>query len=249
MMNADRKTNPPIVGIIGGMGPMATIELFRQVVLATPATRDQEHLHLLIDNNPRIPDRTAAILGEGPDPLAALVSSARRLEDAGASLLIMPCNTAHYWLTPLQAQLQIPVRSMVQATATHISQKQSPPRSIGLLATRGTVVAGLYQRALANHGIAVLLPNEENQGIVSEVIYGVKAGQTGGSQRVESIIDGLAAQGAEGVILGCTELSVLALEQPQRAALYDPLKILAEDVVRSIWGASDLPRTSQRPTP
>jgi len=233
--DSDFQPDASIIGIIGGMGPMATIELFRQIVLITPASIDQQHLHLLIDNNPRIPDRTAAILGTGPDPLPALLSSGLRLERAGASLLIMPCNTAHYWLEPLQEGLHTPVLSMVEATAKRVHRALPTARAIGLLATRGTVLAGIYQRALAEFEIDLVLPDERSQEIVSEVIYAVKAGKQESDGRTELVADELISQGAEGVILGCTELSVLS-HQIRGVDLFDPLRILAGDVVRAVSG-------------
>jgi aspartate racemase len=104
----------PTIGIIGGMGPLATADLYRKIIEVTPAVRDQDHLHVIIDADPTIPDRTAALLGNGPDPLPKLVAAARRLEDAGAGILIMPCNTAHAFLPVLQRAVRIPFIDMTE---------------------------------------------------------------------------------------------------------------------------------------
>jgi aspartate racemase len=222
----------PIVGIIGGMGPLATAELFRRIVISTPATTDQEHIHILIDNDPQIPDRTAAILGHGSDPLRALVRAARRLERAGASFLIMPCNTAHHWLEPLQAEIEISVLDMITLTAQRISEVIPGRRSIGLLSTEGTVAARLYQRALAAYGYDVLLPTDNGQEIITHLIYEIKAGISIGGTQFLPVADALESGDVDGIILGCTELSLLEKESQSEPPLFDPLQILAEEAIR-----------------
>ena len=220
-----------ILGIIGGMGPEATIELFSRIVKATPANCDQEHIHILIDNDPQIPDRTAAILGRGPDPFPALSTAARRLERAGASLLIMPCNTAHYWMYALRQSVSIPILDMIGLTAERIQSEFQAACPIGILATEGTVRAGLYQRALQSAGFPALLPDPDVQELVTNVIYSVKAGDHGEASKLGQVGRKLADCGARGLILGCTELSVLAHSVDFSVASFDPLQALAERAV------------------
>ena len=140
------------IGIIGGMGPMATVDLMKKVILATDAREDQEHIPILVDNNTNIPDRTAAILGEGEDPLPELLKSADRLTAGGADFLIMGCNTAHYFLPLMMPNLRIPVINMIEETAAFCAREGY--KRVGLLASAGTCKSGIYQRALERAGFA-----------------------------------------------------------------------------------------------
>ncbi|HDL85860.1 MAG TPA: amino acid racemase, partial [Candidatus Acetothermia bacterium] len=149
------------IGILGGMGPEATVELFRRIIALTPAKRDQDHLHVLIDSNPKIPDRTAAIRGQGESPLPLLIAAAKNLERAGADFIIIPCNTAHHWLHELREIISIPIIDMIGQTAERVASQQSSAQWIGLLSTEGTLRSGLYQNAFASRGIALLVPNDQ----------------------------------------------------------------------------------------
>lgn len=224
-----------VVGIIGGMGPAATVELFRRIVAFTPAKRDQEHLRILIDNNPRIPDRTAAILGEGESPLPLLIETARALERAGAELLAIPCNTAHFYLPQVQAAVGVPIVDMIGETVHAIRESV-----VGLLATDGTGRARVYQRACAARGIELLLPSSSDQRRVMDTIYEIKAGSPPERfrDRMKEIIARLNTRGAEGAIIGCTELSLIPCVAPP-VAVYDALDILAHRVVEISWGGQD----------
>ena len=130
------------IGILGGMGPLATADLFRKITLLTDAARDNDHIRVYIDSNARIPDRTAAILSGGTDPVPEMASALRSLEACGASCVIMPCNTAHYFLPRLQAMTKLPFLSILTAAAESCA-RQFPGRTVGILATRGTLAAGL----------------------------------------------------------------------------------------------------------
>ncbi len=200
-----------IIGIIGGMGPAATVDLFQRLILATPASRDQEHLRILIDNNPAVPDRTAAILGRGDDPRPVLITMARRLVQMGAEVLGIPCNAAHYFYRDVQASVDVPILHMIRETAAHLVQTHPAVRRVGLLATTGTIHAGLYQKELAVLGLECLLPGGADQAKVMEAIcgpQGVKAGHLSEPARSTFLAVGesLARQGAEALILGCTEI-------------------------------------------
>ena len=194
------------VGVLGGMGPMATVEFFRRLVAATPADTDQEHLHILIDNDPGVPDRTCAILHGGPSPVGALAAMARRLEGAGSDLLAMPCNTAHVFLEQIRKAVSIPVLDMIREAADAVDRP-----SVGLLATDGTIRTGLYQRACAARGVRVMVPGPGDQRVVMEAIARVKRGEDPRrlGSHLGSIVRRLADGGAEAVVAGCTELSLV----------------------------------------
>jgi len=241
--------NEQIVGIIGGMGPAATLDLFRRILWNTPAQCDQDHLHILVDNNPKIPDRTKAILGQGSDPLPALIRSAQRLQQAGADFLIMPCNTAHHWLPKLREQIEIPIVDMVKQTATAIAGHRPPLEAIGILATMGTLCAALYQNALTQEGLAALTPADKSQKQVMEAIYQVKAGNHDVKHLVLPTIKELTGKGADGLILGCTELSLLGLEEDTASPIFDPLSILASRAVELASAGRERSRHPTKPLP
>ena len=157
------------IGILGGMGPLATADLFRKIVLLTDAARDNDHIRVYIDDNASIPDRTAAILSGGADPLPAMTDSLRKLEACGADCIIMPCNTAHYFLPRLQALTEVPFLSMLEATAKTCADR-FPDGTAAVLATKGTLAAGLYQAALEKECVPFLLPRETEQDALRRVI-------------------------------------------------------------------------------
>jgi len=217
------------VGILGGMGPEATLELFRQIIALTPARKDQEHLHIVIDSNPLIPDRTAAILEEGESPLPMMIKGARVLEQAGADFLVIPCNTAHRWLSHLRKAVSIPIIDMISETATTIASCNPPIKTVGLLATMGTVKCGLYQRALGDHDVSLLVSADQEQVRIMDAITHIKAGDHSVKDTV--VAQHLIDQGASGIIPGCTELSLVVEEAGLSCPLFDPLSILARRAV------------------
>ncbi|AGT34197.1 hypothetical protein OCC_13515 [Thermococcus litoralis DSM 5473] len=150
-----------VIGILGGMGPLATVDLFKRIVLKTPAKKDQDHPRIIIYNNPKIPDRTAYILGKGENPLPELIDSAKKLEKWGADFIIMPCNTAHYFADEIQKAIKIPLINMIEETASYV--EALGVKRVGILATTGTIVSGIYQKALKKRGIEALIPSEKDQ--------------------------------------------------------------------------------------
>jgi aspartate racemase len=194
------------IGVLGGMGPMASVEFYRRLVQRTDARTDQEHLHILIDNDPSVPNRTDAILEVGPNPGPALEAMARRLEAAGAEILAMPCNTAHAYIEEIRAAVSIPMIDMIEETASAIDRS-----AIGLLATIGTAKTRLYQKAFEARGIETIVPGAEDQGTVMEIIRAIKAGEGLEEQRrrIAPVVGRLAVGGAEAAIAACTELSLL----------------------------------------
>lgn len=194
------------IGIIGGMGPLATADLFEKIILHTRASCDQDHLRVFIDSNTGIPDRTAAILHNGADPVPELAASARGLERQGAELLLMPCNTAHHFYEAVQASVSVPVLHMIRLTARTLEERGV--KTAGLLATDGTIRTGIYQRCFAGSGIRLLTPDRQGQQAMMDMIYlGVKAGrQDYNAAAARETMEALLDQGAETLILGCTEL-------------------------------------------
>ncbi|HCP32203.1 TPA: aspartate racemase [Candidatus Acetothermia bacterium] len=221
-----------VIGILGGMGPAATLALYERILALTPAERDQDHIRVIIDSNPKIPDRTAAILGGGESPLPLMIGAARTLERAGAHFIVIPCNTAHYWLSDLRKSISIPVIDMISETASLIATHRPPLRKIGLLATAGTLQTGLYQRALAGKGISVLVPLSEEETQIMDAIHLIKAGDHAVKDTVVVVAHHLIDQGAEGIILGCTELSLVVEETDLPCPFFDPLSILARRAVQ-----------------
>ena len=226
------------IGIIGGMGPMATADLFRKIVLHTQAACDQEHIHILIDNNTAIPDRTAALLAGGPDPLPQMAKSARWLENGGADCLIMPCNTAHCYHSQLQKTVHIPLLNMLELTCQAMAD--SGIRLAGLLATNGTVQTGVYAQMAERFGITLLTPDPEGQAAVMELIYqGVKAGaETFDTAKVCRAVDALRRCGAETIVLGCTELPLAVELYHLTFPSVDPTLELAKGAIRFVGGAA-----------
>ena len=229
------------IGIVGGMGPEATADLFKKIIRATPAKRDQDHIPVVIVSDPSIPDRTEALLGEGEDPLPAMAKSAQACLGAGADFLIMPCNTAHCFHPGLCEGIPVPVLHMMEEVARFLASTHPEVRKVGLLATTGTVRLALYQETLSQDGLEVIVPGEDDQGKVMEAIYGergVKAGYYDGPRDLFSeVAANLVARGATAIIAGCTEIP-LALEQGDvdGAVLVDPTDVLAHAAVARALG-------------
>ena len=163
------------LGIIGGMGPLATVKLFELIVLLTKANSDQEHIHILIDNNTLIPDRTNYILNKvGEDPRIQLIESAQNLEKIGADYLVMPCNTAHNFYEDIIEKTDIPFINMIEETAKYVKYNHIGTTKIGLLATQGTIEAKVYDKVFSKYGIEVMKPSKEFQKYVTELIYNIK---------------------------------------------------------------------------
>ncbi len=222
------------IGILGGMGPMATADLFREIVSLTDAASDQDHIRIYIDNNTDIPDRTAALLAGGADPLPAMTDSLRKLEDCGADCIIMPCNTAHCFLKELQSRTKLPFLDMPKITAQSC-RKKFPQKTAAILATRGTLQSGLYQDLLDEEGVSFLTPDEREQDVLMRVIYeGVKAGNEPELYRgwMCSVTDALAERGADYFILGCTELPIAAEKLGLAILTVNPTEELAKAAIR-----------------
>jgi len=229
------KIEKKVIGIIGGMGPLATVDLFHKIVVHTKASCDQNHLRILIDNDPSIQDRTAALLYGGDDPTAKLTAIAQNLQRCGAQLLTIPCNTAYCFYDPIQAAVDIPVLHMIHITA-RVLENRAVKRA-GLLATSGTVQAGIYQNTFAGTGMELLLPGEGGQQDLMDAIYWIKAGNlTFDISGVRQVMDDLLHRGAETLILGCTELPLMTTFCQPDCPVTDPTLELALEAVRLAGG-------------
>jgi aspartate racemase len=227
-----------IVGIMGGMGPEATADLFRKILAATPAKTDQEHLHILIDCNSKIPSRPAALLEGGADPTPLLQSTARRLERAGADFLVVACNTAHLFYDRITEAVRIPVLHIVDEAIGEAQRRYPELRAVGILAGRGAVRLRLYQDRLEAKGIAAVVPSEEDQDIVVSVINSVKAGDKGPDVRakIREVAARVARAGAQVVFTGCTELPLVLEDGDAVVPVVDPTQALAGAAVRFARG-------------
>lgn len=196
------------IGIIGGMGPVATLDLFGRIVRYTDAKTDAEHIRVFIDNNTTVPDRTKAILEGGESPVPYIVESAHRLADMGADFLLIPCNTSHYFYDEIAAQSPIPVLNMVQETVWYI--QRAGIQQLGLLATDGTLKTKLYQTALEEAGVCVYCPKADEQAELMQFIYdGVKAGaKRYDVKKMAAMMGRMRKRSAKHLLLACTELPI-----------------------------------------
>ena len=223
-----------IIGILGGMGPEATIDLFYKIIKFTPAEKDQEHLRIIIDNNPKIPDRTAAISGKGKDPLLSLQETARNLEKAGADFIIIPCNTAHYYISQIQESVNIPILNMIEETVKETQKKNSSIKKVGLLASIGTYKTEIYHQYFKKYNIEVISPEEKDKEEVMKIIYAVKAGDLSEEikKNILKIAQKLIDKGAEAIIAGCTEIPLILKEGDISVPTIDPTRVLAKIAIR-----------------
>ena len=224
------------IGILGGMGPMATADLFQKIVALTKADSDNDHIRIYIDNNPQIPDRTTAILKGGKDPVPQMLDALRHLEACGADCIVMPCNTAHYFLDRLQPETKIPFISILESTATACAAAH-PGKTACILATTGTLCTGIYEKALSQEGVAYLLPGDRHREILMDGIYRIKAGERlTDPAPFQGMLEDLQAAGADYFILGCTELPLAVEQLSLSGSFVDPTLELAKAAIRFCGG-------------
>ena len=223
------------------MGPDATVDFMAKVIKRTPAERDQDHLHMLVDHNPRVPNRQTAILAGGEDPGPELAAMARRLEAAGADFLVIPCNTAYVFKDAIVNAVQIPLISIIDLSAR--AAIESGATTVGVIATDGCVAAGIYQDALEQMGAKAVTQTDAEIAEFMQLCTQIKAGYQGEkiSRAMAALAQALVDRGAEAIIAGCTEIP-LVLEQPAvNATLISSTDVLAEETVRLGSGEQPLP--------
>lgn len=216
------------LGIIGGVGPLATMFIGEMIVRRTKATKDQEHVHTIIDNDTNIPDRTAFILDNTKEnPVPVLVEDAKKLASVGASLIAIPCNTAHTFYDELAQGSPVPVLHMIRETAKRAHDLGA--KRVGILATTGTLTSGMYQSALEEYGITPVIPDNPMKEKVMSIIYDyVKAGKDVTKEDWLPIEEAMLALNCDRIVLGCTELSIVNRDLKLCDKYIDSLIVLAE---------------------
>jgi aspartate racemase len=206
MSSSKAHARPPIAGVLGGMGPQATVDFMARVIAATTAATDQDHIHMIVDHNPQVPNRHAAVAGTAPSIGPELAAMARRLEGAGADFLVMVCNTAHAFADDIRAAVTIPFVSIIDVVMEALAGQ--PARRVGLMAAEGCLQARLYQQALERSGHEAVLWTNEELARFMDIIYRIKSGD-----RADDIASGLARlaaelefRGADILVAGCTEV-------------------------------------------
>ncbi len=216
-----------LLGVLGGLGPMSTFSFCSLLTEHTSASCDQEHIDMIISSCASTPDRTAFILGKSTeDPLPVMRKERRRLEAAGVDLIVIPCNTAHYFYQGIAEGCRVPILNIIEETVRHLARRGV--RRFGLLATEGTARSGAYAAVAAPLGMECLLPTEEEQKTIGEIIYHqIKQNRPADVEALSRIGTSLLAQGCEQVVLGCTELSLLRALLPHPDSLTDAMEVLA----------------------
>jgi len=221
------------IGILGGMGPEATCYFYRLIISRTKAQKDQDHIPTIIYSNPQIPPRTEAILKKGPSPAPLLEEGLNRLLQAGAELVVIPCITAHYFLSEITNNKKYPLLSLLEESIAWTKKNLPHLKIAGLISSSGTLKSKLFHQAFQKEGIEVIEPTAAEQQQVAEAIFGkkgIKAGFTSGRPR-KNIIDvcqKLIKRGAEAIIAGCTEVPLVVKEEDLSVPLIEPMKITAE---------------------
>lgn len=219
-LNGNKKT----LGILGGMGPMATVHFYEMLTSHTLAEKDSDHLNIIITSTADIPDRTDYIMGKSTvSPAPIMCEDAKKLENAGVSVIAIPCNTAHYFHSDIDSAVNVKVLNIVEETALHVKKRGF--KRAGILATVGTVKTGAYKRELEKYNIECIEPDDEIQSLVTSVIYNhVKANKPGGDVIFKTVSEKMFSLGCDCLILGCTELPLVAPKNDVR--LIDSLETL-----------------------
>jgi aspartate racemase len=228
-----------VVGILGGMGPAATVDLMQRIVAGTPANDDNDHIRMLVDNNPKVPSRIKALIDNtGPSPVPVLQRMARGLQAQGADFLVMPCNTAHHFYDDLLSAIDIPLLNIMELVAGEIAQRQPGVRRVGLLASSALSRIVLYEPWIASINAQILYPEANAQAALMELILAVKSNRdvSVGHTALAHCAEELCAAGADCLVIACTELSVIANSLHSELSVYDAADILAKAVVREALG-------------
>ena len=232
-MNTETKSDNKILGVIGGLGPMASAYFLHLVTDMTKADTDQEHIEVIMHSCPQIPDRTAYILDHTKEnPFDKLAEVGKRLADYGAQIIAMPCVTAHYFQAELEEKVGVPIINAIDETSAYL--KARGIHDAGIMATNGTVQSGIFERSLTEHGIHAHIPSEKMQEKVMQIIYGcVKAGKPIDEDMVQEVKADLVAQGSQVVLLGCTELSMIKRDLKMSEDFFDVMEMLAQVAVKN----------------
>ena len=227
-----------VIGVLGGMGPDATVDFMAKVIALTPADKDQDHIHMLVDHNPKVPNRQTAILAGGEDPGPVLAEMAKRLEVAGVDMLVMPCNTAYVFASSIIAAVDIPLLSIIDVTIDAILQRDATVRNVGVLATDGCLQASVYQDALQERSLTPVLPEGDELAELMVLINAIKAGDKSDAvaAAMRNLADALISRGAEAIVAGCTEIPLVLDASVLSVMLISSTDALAAETVRRARG-------------
>lgn len=221
-----------IIGVMGGMGPEATASFLRKLIEQTPVTKDQDHFRIIVDNNPKIPDRTRAILHGGPSPLTEMIKTGHNLIEAGASVLVMPCITAHYFYEDIKKQMSLPFYHVLQGLDDFLNEQYPEVEKVGVLSTTATKKTQLFQKWITRNTVA--FPNDYTQehNVMAAIFgeNGIKKGNTGyyPKQLLKEAADELIDAGCEIIIGGCTEVELALKQEDIDVPFVDPMLIAAQ---------------------
>lgn len=223
----------PLLGILGGLGPMASAYFYELITAHTKASCDQEHIDIILSSRASTPDRTAFITGKSEEsPLPFMIEDAKRLEIYGADVIVIPCNTAHYFVEQIRDNVSVPVPGIIEETAERL--RRAGYKKAGIMATRGTVISGSYQQQLEERGLLWEIPDEEHQQYLHELIYGdVKSGRAPDTEKFYKIVKHLTDKGCDKLILGCTELSLINRAVGGDDIFIDSLEVLAHTAIKA----------------
>jgi aspartate racemase len=219
------------LGVIGGLGPLATAYFYELITNMTDVSCDQDHIEIIIDSKPGIPDRTGFIIGKSDkSPLPQMIEAGKLLESCGAQVIAIPCITAHYFHEDLVNNINVPIINLIEETVGYL--KDAGCKNVGIMATDGTVQSGLFQKELARQGMGSVVPDAKHQADVMHLIYeNVKLGRPVDMDRFFGVKTTLREAGADVIILGCTELSVIKADYKVGAGFIDGLEVLARKSV------------------
>ncbi len=220
------------LGIIGGLGPMATAYFLQLLTQMSDAETDQEHMEIILYSMPSVPDRTEYILGKSKDsPVPKMVYCGKKLKESGADMIVIPCITTHCFHEELEDKIGLPIINAIEETALCLEKENV--NKVGIMATKGTIMSGLFQNTLEKRGIEVVLPGEDSQEKTMHIIYNeVKVGKNVDMERFYQISDELWNQGAETILLACTELSLIKRDYCLQGSYLDVMEVLARKAVQ-----------------
>ncbi len=227
--------SPKTIGVLGGMGPDATALFFQRIIALTPAQSDQEHIPVVIYNNPQVPDRTQAIIASGENPVPALRKSISLLQRASVDFICIPCNTVYAYYDEMQKSAEVPIINLIEIVVERILEKLPRLEQVGLLSTVGTIKSGLYHNALRKSNIELVTPDEGQHSSLQGAIHELKK-QSKDKTVIQAVANDLVEAGAQGIILGCTELSLIANDILLNVPVFDSIEILAENAVQLALG-------------
>lgn len=228
-----------IIGVIGGMGPEATLDLFNKIIKNTHASKDQDHIHLIIDNYPQIPDRTSFLLGKGENPLPHILESAKKLEKIGVDAICIPCNTSHYFEEEIKKNISVPFISIIQSVVDELKSKFADCKNVGILATKGTLIAKIYENPIIKEGFNFIPPGPEIRDRIMDIIYSIKAGLLMKNIQIfKKVLNEYLLYNLDILIAGCTEIPLILPYVEVNIPIIDSTLALAKNIIRFAKGVN-----------